>query len=99
MGAREEEALRVLAQPITDGVVDDSPPPAMVVHSLRMPVELFGELLAEADRRGVKPGALAREFIEQGLRPAGGEFVQLDRLRAELDQAVQRARVAPPAAA
>ena len=95
--------MRALKQPmdLTGAVVDDTEPPTMVVQSTRLPVDLHAALLAEAEARGVKVSALVRHFIEQGLRPAEGGtvLVELDKLRAEIDQAVQRARVIPPAAA
>jgi hypothetical protein len=101
MGVRDE-ALRALENRDWSGAaVDDSPPPSTVVQSTRLPVDLFERLVATAEERGVKPGVLVRQFVEQGLSPAGVSgiaTVHLDRLRAELDQAVQRARVIPPAA-
>lgn len=102
MSARGDALKALESRDWSGAVVDDTEAPAMVVQSTRLPVDLFRELVVEAEARGVKVGALVRQFVEQGLRPAdtgGTALIQLDRLRAELDQAVQRARVSPPTAA
>lgn len=45
---------------------DVSPEP-MITTSLRLPQRLMADVRADARRRGMKPSALIREIIEQGL--------------------------------
>lgn len=91
-----EKARRALAEPLdfTGAVVDTQPPRAKVVQSVRLDPELSEQLEAEAARRGVRPSALVREFVAQGLAAAASEAtvtVRLADLHRAIDAAVYRA--------
>jgi hypothetical protein len=63
-----DDAMKALASTDWSGATVESPArPPTVVHSARLPVDLSEQLEAEAARRGVKPSALIREYVEAGL--------------------------------
>jgi predicted DNA-binding protein len=47
--------------------VDERPRTVTVVQSVRMPRELTERVFAEAQRRGVTPSEVIRDFVEGGL--------------------------------
>ncbi len=66
--SRDDEALAGLEdRDWSEAQVDDRPRTASVVQSVRFSRELTERLLAEAQRRGVTPSEVVREFVEAGL--------------------------------
>ncbi|MEV0733410.1 hypothetical protein [Polymorphospora sp. NPDC050346] len=64
-----------------------------VVHSTRMSRDLTERLFAEAERRGIRPSVLVREYVEAGLAAAAGSetvTIRLDVLHRAIDTAVKR---------
>lgn len=69
-----EDAMKALAETDWSGAtVDRDPRPVSVVHSARMPAELSERLEAEAQRRGLTPGALIRDLVTAGLSAANDD--------------------------
>ncbi|WP_047892779.1 hypothetical protein [Micromonospora sp. RV43] len=67
-----------------------------IVHSTRMSHHLTERLFAEAERRGVTPSELIREYVEAGLNATedGNEetvTIRLADLHRAIDTAVKRA--------
>jgi predicted DNA-binding protein len=78
------------------GEVGDRPRAASVVHSTRMSRELTERLFAEAERRGITPSELIREYVEAGLDAAADAgqatvTIRVADLHRALDTAIHRA--------
>jgi hypothetical protein len=77
-------------------VVADRPRGTSVVHSTRMSHDLTSRLFTEAERRGITPSELIREYVVAGLDAAdvAGDAVvtvRLADLHRAIDTAVRRA--------
>ena len=67
-----------------------------MVHSIRMSHELTEQLFAEAQRRGITPSELIREYVQGGLNRASSiddttVTVNLAELHRAIDTVVRRA--------
>ncbi|MEU1969378.1 hypothetical protein ABZ541_28970 [Micromonospora sediminicola] len=95
-----EEALRALEDRDWSAASVDTARPrdVMIVVSARLPGDTAAALFAEAEARGVKPGALVRDFVEQCLAVTGEATAQsvvtIDPtvFRNEIEQAIRRAQ-------
>lgn len=89
-----EDAMQALADTDWSGAtVEREPRPVSVVHSVRLPTELSGRLEAEAQRRGLTPGALIRELVGAGLSGADDDAivtVRVGDLHRAIDSLVQQ---------
>lgn len=96
--SRFDEANAALDSRDWSGAEIDTERPrgASVVHSTRMSRHLTERLFTEAERRGVTPSELIREYVEAGLNAATGienetVTIRLADLHRAIDSAVKRA--------
>lgn len=102
-----EDALNALNDRDWTGADVDTGQPSNVtiVVSARLHADLAAELFAEAEARGVKPGVLVRDLVEQGLsavKAASDEHVMVidpAALQTEIQQAIRRSQRTGRAAA
>jgi hypothetical protein len=95
-----DEVHTSLASRDWSGAEADRPRGATVVHSTRMSRQLTGRLFVEAERRGITPSELIREYVAAGLDAAADVetttvTVRLADLHRAIDTAVRRAAYAP----
>ncbi|HWG99281.1 MAG TPA: hypothetical protein VNV66_08160 [Pilimelia sp.] len=69
--------------------VETAPAAASVVYSTRLDADLARRLVAQAERRGIKPAALLRELVAQGLPAYETNDDEATVRLADLRQAVQ----------
>lgn len=90
------------------GAEVEYPPPSspMVVHSVRLPVDVDEWLLSEADRQGVTPSQVLRRLVEQAARRQPTDTTDLvtvrrtvleQGLRHALNRAIQQQPTQPAA--
>lgn len=91
MGAREDAQQALDSTDWTGASVEYSPqtPPAMIVHSVRLPASISEWVEREADRLGVKPSVVIRNLVERAAVPSYGDLVLVR--RDELQQGIMRA--------
>jgi hypothetical protein len=69
-----DDAMRALDSTDWSGAaVPAEPRTVSFVYSVRLAAEVSDDLHAEADRRGLTPGGLIREFVTAGLRAASDD--------------------------
>jgi hypothetical protein len=69
--SRTDDALAALESRDWSSAEPVSPPASMpmAVVATRLPVELVEQLAREAERRGLTPSTLLRQFAEEALQP------------------------------
>jgi len=75
MMTSHDDALQALHDRdwMTGAEVEQAPRPAMVVVSVRLPVDLAEWVGEEAQRRGVSPSSAIRDLVEQARRDVGAD--------------------------
>jgi hypothetical protein len=96
MSRFDEAAAALDSRDWSGAVVEDRPRPVSLVQSVRMSRELTERLFMEAQRRGITPSELIREYVQAGLdAAAAGEdttvTIRLAALHHAIDVAVRRA--------
>ncbi|MGH8824960.1 MAG: hypothetical protein ACRDVN_10835 [Jiangellaceae bacterium] len=92
--SERDEAIEALAARVGEGFageIDREPAPSSTVLSIRVPTTLAQRLFLEAERRGVKPSAAARDLLDDGLTTSETEgTVRIADVQRALNQLARR---------
>jgi predicted DNA-binding protein len=92
MSTRDDAAASLESRDWAGAVPVEGPRTPSIVQSVRMPRDLTERLLGEAQRRGVTPSELIREFVEAGLTDVDeSATVRLADVRRVIDTLAARA--------